>query len=362
MAKDYLGINLNQSFTYRQQQVGNLSNNSGGGNGGGTGSGVLNNKKSTPTNNPYSWDSNKKIDLTTPFQKVLNEKVTEKLTGKKVDPNHKIPYERAKPKQKKATQPVQQTVQPTQESQEGTMNLFPIYKKDKFSYTANLINPILGKASAIARAHQSPYQKKVEDYARKIGIPLSRIPKNAGRILEDYNLTDDEQIRRLLANIAHESEGLTRFKESFYYRDPARIRSTFSSAFNAVKGADPKDYIRNHEKLAAFVYSPETPKGRELGNKSLEDGLNFAGKGPIQLTGRNLYQEISDDTGRNYIDNPDLLLNPEDGFLSAVSYWKTQGIDKIKTPEAARKRVNPSRGFEDTMNYYKKLSEAQGGS
>lgn len=359
MAKDYLGLDSNQSFTYRQQQFGNLSINTGGGNGGGNGggigTGVLNNNKTTSTNNPYSWDSAKKVNLTHPYQKV-NEKVNEKITGKKVYPNHKIPN--ARPEQKKVTQPVQQT----QQSQQGTMDLFPVYKEDKVSYAFSKFSPVFGSMNSGLRARQSPYQKIVEDYAKKIGIPSSRIPKNAGMILEDYGLTDDEQIRRLLANMAHESAGLTKYKESFYYKDPSNIRSTFSSAFNAVKSANPKDYTKNHDKLAAFVYSPETPKGRELGNKSLEDGLNFAGKGPIQLTGRNLYQEISDDTGRNYIDNPDLLLKPEDGFLSSVSYWKTQGIDKAKTPEAARRRVNPSRGFEDTMRYYRKLSEGQGGS
>lgn len=68
---------------------------------------------------------------------------------------------------------------------------------------------------------------------------------------------------------------------------------------------------------------------RDLGNIYPGDGVRFAGRGPIQVTGRNNYANLSRWAhGKGYVpsptyfvDNPVELETPRYGFLGAVWYW-----------------------------------------
>ncbi|WP_155293634.1 glycoside hydrolase family 19 protein [Rhodococcoides fascians] len=68
---------------------------------------------------------------------------------------------------------------------------------------------------------------------------------------------------------------------------------------------------------------------RDLGNTQQGDGRRFKGRGPIQVTGRHNYGKLSEwahskgivDSPTKFVDNPQLLSQPEYGFLGAVWYW-----------------------------------------
>ena len=68
---------------------------------------------------------------------------------------------------------------------------------------------------------------------------------------------------------------------------------------------------------------------RDLGNTMPGDGVRFAGRGPIQITGRHNYGQLSTWAhGRGltpsptyFVDNPAELETPRYGFLGAVWYW-----------------------------------------
>lgn len=71
-------------------------------------------------------------------------------------------------------------------------------------------------------------------------------------------------------------------------------------------------------------------EGREdLGNTQPGDGARFKGRGPIQVTGRNNYTEVSKwaysqgltPTETFFVDNPEALGTEEYLFLGAVWYW-----------------------------------------
>ncbi|MGV4439423.1 hypothetical protein ACQ1PL_07990 [Ornithobacterium rhinotracheale] len=66
-------------------------------------------------------------------------------------------------------------------------------------------------------------------------------------------------------------------------------------------------------------------KGKEIGNKSFEDGYTFRGRGLCQLTGRFLYEKFSKVNGVDAVSNPDLARDFDMNFnymVCAFMHWK----------------------------------------
>lgn len=88
-------------------------------------------------------------------------------------------------------------------------------------------------------------------------------------------------------------------------------------------------------KYMAEIWGPTqqqlTYQGR-MGNTQPGDGYRFRGSGPIQVTGRNNFTNLSQwaygkgivPTATFFVDNPDALRGDEYGFVGAVWYWTTQ--------------------------------------
>jgi predicted chitinase len=76
----------------------------------------------------------------------------------------------------------------------------------------------------------------------------------------------------------------------------------------------------------------EYERRRDLGNTQDGDGTRFKGRGPIQVTGRNNYTNLSRwacDKGlvpspTFFVDDPDQLATDRYGFLGVTWYWTTQ--------------------------------------
>ena len=91
-----------------------------------------------------------------------------------------------------------------------------------------------------------------------------------------------------LAQLAHESVGLTAFEE-------------YASG-------------------AAY-------EGRsDLGNTQPGDGVRFKGRGPIQLTGRNNYRAAGQALGIDLENNPTRAADFDVGFRTAVWFWNSRGL------------------------------------
>jgi putative chitinase len=87
-----------------------------------------------------------------------------------------------------------------------------------------------------------------------------------------------------------------------------------------------------HFKALREYASGSAYEGRQdLGNTQPGDGVRFKGRGIFQTTGRANYLELGIKKGRRdmFVDNPELLEQPEYAVWSACEYWKTRGLNDI---------------------------------
>jgi putative chitinase len=69
----------------------------------------------------------------------------------------------------------------------------------------------------------------------------------------------------------------------------------------------------------------------DLGNKFPGDGVRYKGRGIFQTTGRNNYLQLGITRGKRdlFINNPELLEQPDYAVWSACEYWKTRSLNDI---------------------------------
>lgn len=103
---------------------------------------------------------------------------------------------------------------------------------------------------------------------------------------------------------------------------------------------------------------------RDLGNTVAGDGYRFRGRGPIQVTGRFNYSQLSQWSFKRgitnsptlFVEKPDLLSTPEYGFLGAVWYWTVHNLNKHADNgdvNTATRVINGGyNGLQDRINRY----------
>lgn len=130
------------------------------------------------------------------------------------------------------------------------------------------------------------------------------------------------------------NEGLEKPSENLYYT-AARLTEVFKhSYFPTLESALP--YEKNPQKLANHIY------GGRMGNDTVNDGWTYRGRGPIGLTGREMYTACGKAIDVDLIAHPELLEQPRDGVKSAVWFWNYKKL----SPEAEAGNIDRvSRGI-----------------
>jgi predicted chitinase len=127
-----------------------------------------------------------------------------------------------------------------------------------------------------------------------------------------------------------------------------------STGFNNLRELGGDDYLRR-------MYDPRhAPRTAAiLGNTKPGDGVRFAGRGFIQLTGRDNYRMAGRALGLPLLEKPDLAADPKIAARIAVWYWKSRVRPNVKdfTDTAAVTRaINPALKHLDdrrgTLAYY----------
>jgi len=73
-----------------------------------------------------------------------------------------------------------------------------------------------------------------------------------------------------------------------------------------------------------YVYANRGGNGDEASG----DGFKFRGGGMLQTTFRDGYENLSEDTGIDFVTNPNLILDEANGLISALNYWKENNLNK----------------------------------
>lgn len=153
----------------------------------------------------------------------------------------------------------------------------------------------------------------------ELGIDTKwEIPLN--QVFVKYDLNTPKRQAAFIGQCTVESANFTRLQENLNY-SAQRLTQVWFSRFPNVSMAEP--YAHNPEKLANFVYA-----GR-MGNLQDGDGWKFHGRGLIQLTGRENYENCGNGIGVDLIHNPDVLLTPQYAALSAGWFWGKRGLNLL---------------------------------
>jgi putative chitinase len=182
--------------------------------------------------------------------------------------------------------------------------------------------------------------------------------KNAEQILPflqkwmaHYGISTPVRISHFLAQIAHESSELTKFKENLNYSAEA-LHRIWPSRFSIETS---KKYARKPEMIANRAYAEKGGNGDEESG----DGWKYRGRGAIQCTLKNNYALAAKDWDVDLLNQPELLEEPDFGIRSACWFWWKNGLNKLADSGSSVSditgKINPAKlGLIEREKYFSK--------
>ena len=168
-------------------------------------------------------------------------------------------------------------------------------------------------------------------------------------ILPDYEINTPQRIAAFLAQCAHESNGFTALQENLNYR-AVTLRKVFPKYFT---DSSAEEFAGKPELIANRVYSNRMGNGPEESG----DGFRYCGRGLIQLTGKNNYQNFADSLEMKVEDVPEYLGTFEGAIQSACWFWESNNLNEFADSGdfiTMTKRINGGTiGLEDRIEHYK---------
>lgn len=131
-------------------------------------------------------------------------------------------------------------------------------------------------------------------------------------------LTTTERMATFLAQIGHESAGLTKRVENLSY-SAAGIVKTWPTRFDKLVEAMP--YARNAEALANKVY------GGRYGNTAPGDGWRYRARSYIGVTFKDNYAVMGDELDLPLVEHPELAEQPDIALAIACAWWRLNGLN-----------------------------------
>lgn len=154
-------------------------------------------------------------------------------------------------------------------------------------------------------------------------------------VFTKYEINTPLRLAHFMAQISHESDGGVITEENMNYTTAARIAAVWPSRFTPDTA---QAYVHNPKALANKVYN-----GR-MGNASgTDDGYNYRGRGLLQITGKESYQNIGTLTGLDLVNNPGLAFAPQSALEVAAcefQYLKCLPACDADDIRTVTKRVN----------------------
>lgn len=182
-------------------------------------------------------------------------------------------------------------------------------------------------------------------YPRASGPVLKGFADAAPTVFAKFGLdTHPSRLEYFLAQIGHESGGLTTFEEGLNY-SARRMCQVWPRRFPTLASAQP--FANNPRLLASQVYAGRMGNG----NAASGDGYAYRGRGFIQITGRDGYRNVGQRVDLELEKDPDLAGKVENYLLVAAGFWKWKDLndfcDKGDFTGATRRINGGTVGLED---------------
>jgi putative chitinase len=172
------------------------------------------------------------------------------------------------------------------------------------------------------------------------------------QLLPDYEINTERRIAAFIAQCAHESGGFMVLRENLNYRWQS-LRKVFPKYFPTDELA--QEYAskpNKQEAIANRVYANRMGNGPEESG----DGYRYAGKGLIQLTGKDNYFWFSQSIGVSVEEAAEYMLTFEGAAQSACWFWETNKLNQWADKGdilTLTKRINGGTiGLDDRIKHY----------
>ena len=169
------------------------------------------------------------------------------------------------------------------------------------------------------------------------------------KILPDYGIDTPQRVAAFIAQAAHESGNFTALHENLNYR-AVTLRKVFPKYFPTDEMA--AQYAQQPERIANRVYANRMGNGPEESG----DGFRYCGRGLIQLTGQQNYQNFADSIETPLEQIPDILQTLEGAVQSACWFWENNNLNQYADTDdilTMTKRINGGTiGLEDRKRHY----------
>ena len=185
---------------------------------------------------------------------------------------------------------------------------------------------------------------------------LEAFAAKAPALFKEFGLSEKRiRVEYFIAQIAHETGGLTRSVENLNYT-AKRITEIWPSRFPTLSAAEP--FAGNPEKLANKVYA------NRMGNGAPEsgDGYRYRGRGYIQITGKDNYRSTGRVAGIDLVSAPERAILTADALRIACAYWHWKNLNPLcdeRKFEDVTRRINGALiGYADRKEWLEKVRKA----
>lgn len=155
-------------------------------------------------------------------------------------------------------------------------------------------------------------------------------------VCKSFEINTPKRLAAFLSQIGHESAGLSCLEENLNYSAeglantwPKRYAKTLQNGSYAKNSAGrylPSDLALKIARKPVLIANSCYCNRMGNGDEASGEGWKFRGRGLKQLTGKSNYAHLTLETGIDFISNPDLLLQPAFGTISACWFWKVNNL------------------------------------
>ena len=147
-------------------------------------------------------------------------------------------------------------------------------------------------------------------------------------IFPKYDINTANRIAGFVAQCAHESNNFNSLEENLNYSEDA-LKKIFGRYFGTGgTKRNAKEYARNPEKIANYVYQDEF-RSSKMGNTKAGDGWLFRGRGLKQLTGRENYTNFGKSIGMTAEQAAVYVATEKGAIESACWFWNAKKLNAV---------------------------------